>query len=108
MYGKRLVPLLLLAALTATPPPGAGQPPKPPVLPPVAPNLARPDQTFQGLDGPGFAIAAGDAAYRVAAACSASALAAGPPTSCAAMTGRSPGWPLSLPGSVTILCSTRA
>ncbi|MCC6420788.1 MAG: hypothetical protein IT429_21340 [Gemmataceae bacterium] len=62
MYGKRLVPLLLLAALTATPPPGAGQPPKPPVLPPVAPNLARPDQTFQGLDGPGFAIAAGDAA----------------------------------------------
>src|SRR5262249_6594505 len=34
-----------------------------------APNLARLDQTIGGLDGPGFAIAAGDEAGLVAAGC---------------------------------------
>lgn len=40
-----------------------------PKLPPINPAQARLEQTFKGLDGPGFAIASSDAASMVAAAC---------------------------------------
>src|SRR5262249_55333840 len=47
----------------------AQQPAPPPALPPIAPNLARLDQTLNGLDGPGRALALGDDAGILVAAC---------------------------------------
>jgi WD40 repeat protein len=47
---------------------GAAQTP-PPALPPIAPNLARLDQTINGLDGPGFAVVYSEEAGVLAAAC---------------------------------------
>ena len=58
MYGKRFGPACLLAAALGVGLPGAAQPPaRSPALPPITPALARLDQTVNGLDGPGFAIA---------------------------------------------------
>src|SRR5207253_11407211 len=45
------------------------QPAPPPALPPVAPNLARLDQTLGGLDGPGWALACADGDGFLAAGC---------------------------------------
>ncbi|HYT89937.1 MAG TPA: WD40 repeat domain-containing protein [Gemmataceae bacterium] len=72
MNSKRFVLPLLVAAvgLLACGPLSTGQqPPKAPPFPPVAPALARLDHTMSGLDGPGFAIAAGEESGVVAAAC---------------------------------------
>jgi WD40 repeat protein len=56
--------LLVLAALVL--PPAAAQPP---ALPPINPAAARLDATAEGLDGPGFAVAADERTGTVAAAC---------------------------------------
>jgi WD40 repeat protein len=49
---------------------GAQQPPaKTPVLPPIVPNSARLALTISSLDGPGFAVAAGESSGVVAAGC---------------------------------------
>jgi WD40 repeat protein len=55
--------LILCSMATAQPPA------RPATWPPVAPNLARLDQTLNGLDGPGFAVVASDEAGLLAAAC---------------------------------------
>jgi hypothetical protein len=62
----RLTFALLLASVL---PAAAQQPAKPPPLPPINPAAARLDQTLAGLDGPGFALAHGDEAGILAAAC---------------------------------------
>src|SRR5262245_11888081 len=56
---------MLLPALSGI----AQQPAKPPTFPPINPAAARLDQTIGGLDGPGFAIADGEPAESVLAAC---------------------------------------
>ncbi|MCI0462018.1 MAG: WD40 repeat domain-containing protein [Gemmataceae bacterium] len=68
MHCKPCVVLLTATTLLAGALSGTGQPPKGPILPPVVPAQARLDQTFHGLDGPGFAVAS-DGNYQVAAAC---------------------------------------
>ncbi len=60
-FGAAVLVCLSLAA--------AQQPSKPPSPPTIVPNLARLDQTINGLDGPGFAIAYSDEAGILAAAC---------------------------------------
>jgi WD40 repeat protein len=51
-------------------PAAVGQAPaKPQAAPAIAPNLARLDQTLGGLDGPGFALAYGESAGILVAAC---------------------------------------
>jgi WD40 repeat protein len=67
MLARRFV--LVLALLAAGSAARAQQPGKPPPLPPINPATARLAQTIEGLDGPGFAIVAGDAAGVLAAAC---------------------------------------
>src|SRR5262245_13130921 len=47
----------------------AQQPAKPPTFPQINPAAARLDQTIAGLDGPGFAIAYGEPADSIMAAC---------------------------------------
>jgi WD40 repeat protein len=73
MHHERLRSLRSLAAillLVAFLPWGTAQAPvKPPPLPPIAPAQARLDQTVNGLDGPGFAIACNEEAGLVVAAC---------------------------------------
>src|SRR5438105_4654962 len=70
MYGKRIGVFLLLAAAGWGGPPITAQPPaKAPALPPINPALARLDQTFTGLDGPGLAITHSEELCTVAAAC---------------------------------------
>ncbi len=71
MRGKRIGPTLLLvtAALGAAWPVASGQPGKGPAFPPVAPALARLDQTVNGLDGPGLSIAYSEPRGVLAAAC---------------------------------------
>jgi WD40 repeat protein len=60
--------LTFVAALGSVPAGGTrAQAPKP--LPPIAPNLARLDQTIGGLDGPGWAIAVNDPTGLLAAGC---------------------------------------
>jgi WD40 repeat protein len=60
--------VVVVGAALALRAPTAAQPPAP-ALPPIAPNQARLVQTIQGLDGPGFALVAGDPPGIVAAAC---------------------------------------
>jgi WD40 repeat protein len=60
----RLAGVGLAVVVLVTPAPA-----QPPALPPIAANLARLDQTLNGLDGPGFAVVASDAAGLLAAAC---------------------------------------
>jgi WD40 repeat protein len=55
--------------LVTAAPVGLTQPPAPPPLPPVNPAVARLVQTLHGLGGPGLALAAGEPAGMVAAAC---------------------------------------
>jgi WD40 repeat protein len=74
MLSRHVRPLLQLAALgVVLAVTGSGtlaqQPAKGPVLPPINPAVARLDQTIEGLDGPGFAIAYSEAAGTIAAAC---------------------------------------
>ena len=61
-----IVTLSLPLCFSAT---GAQPPAKAPALPPINPAQARLAATISGLDGPGFAIAYGDAAGVLAAAC---------------------------------------
>lgn len=63
-----LLPLTVAGALVLA---ASGQTPAPPALPPIAPNLARPDLVIPGLDGPGFALAVSEEAGILAAACEA-------------------------------------
>jgi WD40 repeat protein len=69
MLAKRLWPLLAVALAMHAPGSLAQPPAKPTPLPAINPTLAKLDQTIQGLDGPGFAIVAGEAAGMIAAAC---------------------------------------
>src|SRR5262245_27244588 len=62
------LPLALLVVVVALPS-GAQQPPKPPPLPPINPAAARLDQTINGLDGAGFAIAYSEPRETLIAAC---------------------------------------
>ncbi|HEV3256862.1 MAG TPA: hypothetical protein VG013_08295, partial [Gemmataceae bacterium] len=62
----------LLAALVAAGtllPPSPAQQPSTTAQPTVAPNLARLDQTIDGLDGPGFGLAYSEEGGILAAAC---------------------------------------
>lgn len=49
--------------------PGEAQPPKPPVFPAINPSAARLEQTINGLDGPGFALAYSESAETLLAGC---------------------------------------
>jgi WD40 repeat protein len=61
---------LVLAALAlAAPVTHAQQPAKSPAWPPINPAAARLDQTIEGLDGPGFAVAGTPSAGLIFAAC---------------------------------------
>src|SRR5262245_3152359 len=60
---------MLLPAVSGMAQQPAQQPAQPPTFPPINPAAARLDQTISGLDGPGFAIAYGDPAESVIAAC---------------------------------------
>ncbi len=68
MRGKPLGALGALAAVALWLEAPA-QPPKPPALPPINPAAARLDATINGLDGPGFAVAADEDSRLLAAAC---------------------------------------
>jgi WD40 repeat protein len=57
-----VIGLFALPLVTAQQPPATA-------LPPIAPNLARLDQTLGGLDGPGFALAYDESTGTLAAAC---------------------------------------
>jgi WD40 repeat protein len=73
MSGRRLRPALPAAVAAALavlgPAVPAQQPGKPPAWPPINPAAARLDQTIEGLDGPGFAVAGTPAAGLIFAAC---------------------------------------
>jgi WD40 repeat protein len=70
MPTTRFAPVLFLVLLAAAGPGTlAQQPAKGPALPPINPGVARLDQTIEGLDGPGFAIAVSEADGTIAAAC---------------------------------------
>jgi WD40 repeat protein len=60
--------LAVFLALLGRSAPGQ-QPAKPPPLPPINPAVARLDQTIEGLDGPGLAIAGAEPTGMIAAAC---------------------------------------
>jgi WD40 repeat protein len=64
--GRRSFAVGILALTVVT---AAGQPPKQPAFPPINPGQARLDQTVNGLDGPGFAVAVNEEAGTLAAAC---------------------------------------
>ncbi|MBI1918529.1 MAG: WD40 repeat domain-containing protein [Planctomycetes bacterium] len=66
MRGKLVAAVAILAFVGI---PRAQQPAKPPPLPPINPAAARLDATINGLDGPGFAIAADEQCTFLAAAC---------------------------------------
>jgi WD40 repeat protein len=65
-----LIPCSILSLLLFATVPALAQPKQDaPKLPPIDPNQARLEQTFNGLDGPGLALAASETVMMVAAAC---------------------------------------
>jgi WD40 repeat protein len=70
MSRRSLRPVLAVAVLAALGPPSpAQQPGKPTALPAVNPAQAKLDQTIEGLDGPGLALAGSASAGLIFAAC---------------------------------------